>query len=322
MVPEEFLGTIHGGKGGMEMVDAAWHEEVISRLPSPPSLIPGGSSGNTIFALARLGIPTAMLGKLGTDANGRYYAKRLCELGGEDSAFIWSETEPTGRCMSLVTPDSERTMRTHLGASVTLTPEEAASADFSRFALVHIEGYMLFNLPAVREVVKLAKAAGCEVSLDLASYEVVNIFRSDLQELLRDYIDIVFANEDEGRAFAGSECSTDEMLERLHELCAIAVLKLGREGARIMDREGRITRVGARVVTALDTTGAGDLWQAGFLFGYLNNHDWESCGRYGALLGAEVVQILGAQIPDERWDRIKQEISNGCVPAGATPGKK
>jgi sugar/nucleoside kinase (ribokinase family) len=250
-------------------------------------------------------MPTAFLGMLGDDEDGEFYKAKYEEMGGDTSRFSSTSSCHHGRCLSLVTPDSQRTMRTDLGAAATLSPDSITIEKFQDIQHVHIEGYIIFNEPLTRQVLKLAKQAGCSVSLDLASFEVVNATRSILPSLL-EYVDIVFANEDEGAAFCGTD-DQDHAIELLSRYCDIAVLKLGKEGSIVL-KNGEKIQIKPELATAIDTTGAGDLWQAGFLYGVLNGLSLEDAGAYGSILGAEVVQVMGAVIPDETWTKIKTKI--------------
>jgi sugar/nucleoside kinase (ribokinase family) len=290
----------------MVLMDSDALDAILAKTSGPDAKVPGGSAGNTIFGLAKLGMPTSFLGKLGKDQDGDIYKSGLAELGGDTAAFCFNENVHTARCLSLVTPDSERTMRTDLGAAATITEEDIKPEIFSGISNVHIEGYMLFAENILRKVLEEAKKAGCVVSLDLASFEVVRFKKDILPELLSNYVDIVFANEDEAREFCG-DIPLEDALEQLSELCETAVVKMGKEGSLIKSK-GKIAKVKANPVNAVDTTGAGDLWQTGFLFGFLNGATLEDCGKYGSILGAEVVQVMGAKISEERWIEIKGQI--------------
>ena len=300
-VDEVFITRIDGDKGGMELVDSAAIDAMISQAGSETVKAAGGSAANTINGLAKLGMATSLLGKIGKDADGDFYKSSYEKNGGDSSNFRFADVY-TGRCLSLVTPDSERTMRTDLGAAMTMSPADWDVTAFKGCTHVHIEGYMLFNKPLTDHVVAMAKEAGCTISLDLASFEVVNVVKDMLPTLLTEYVDIVFANEDEAKAFTGH---TDPVkaLGALAEFCKTAVVKVGKDGAFLHD-DGLTVKVWANAVEAIDTTGAGDLWQAGFLFGFLQNKTLATCGEYGSVLGAEVVQVMGAAIPEDRWDVI------------------
>lgn len=306
-IPESFLGTVRGAKGGMELVE---HEElsgIVRRLPQAPVSVPGGSAANTAVGVARLGAPCALLAKVGEDADGSFYVSAAVAAGLSAHAFKRTAALPTGRCLSLITPDSERTMRTYLGAAGTLAPEEVSAADFAGYEVVHIEGYLLFNPALIIRVLECAKEAGATVSLDLASPEVVRAAGDRLPALIRKYVDIVFANEAETREYTGIH-DEDEGLERLRRDTAMAVVKVGARGAKISHGGGR-AHVEACKVLATDTTGAGDSWAAGFLYGLGSGMDIEQAGRVGAMVSAEVVQITGAALPEETWARLRTEIN-------------
>ncbi|MBN2640829.1 MAG: adenosine kinase [Victivallales bacterium] len=304
-VSEEFIASIDGGKGGMELVDREKLAGLLDASGVEPEKVPGGSAGNTIFGLAELNVKTSFLGMVGYDDDGKFYTGSLEKLGGGISNFRYSDTIHTGCCLSLITPDSERTMRTDLGAAAAITPVDVSPEIFQGISHVHVEGYVMFAEDYFRKVLETAKAAGCVVSLDLASFEVVGFKRDILPEVLEKYVDIVFANEDEARAFCG-DISPEEQALNLNKYCPIAAVKLGKEGCCIA-QNGTTVRVPAVLAEkVVDTTGAGDLWQTGFLFGLLDGRDMTGCATCGSVLGAEVVQVIGAKIPRERWDAVKK----------------
>lgn len=302
-VPEAFLATVGGEKGGMELVDAEVLERLLGALPQPPVRTPGGSAGNTAFALARLGMASRFLGLIGNDAPGHYYRDMFARIGGDADFFRIRAGLPTAQCLSLVTPDGERTMRTHLGAAASLSAADITPDDFKGCGHAHIEGYLLFNPDLMVHVLQAAKAAGCSTSVDLASFEVVAAARTELPGLLETYVDIVFANEEEAETYAGSN-SRHDCLAQLAGCCDIAVIKCGADGAVLRNGQGTCRVPAVPVDRVIDTTGAGDLWAAGFLYGLLNGHDLDKCGAFGAVLGAAVVQQEGAAIPVPEWDRI------------------
>lgn len=309
LVDEQFVSQIEGEKGGMLLVDAAMIADLVQRLPTAGLTAPGGSAGNTTFALARMGASTSFLGKTGNCGQGGFYRDGFAKLGGNASRFKIGEV-PNGRCLSLVTPDGERTMRTDLGAAMTLTPEEISASDFEGSQHAHIEGYLLFNEALMRKVLRSAKEAGCSISLDLASFEVVNATKSILPEILHDYVDIVFANEEEGAAFTDISDDYAAMALRLAEFADIAAVKVGAHGSYIA-HAGEVEKIepmhAARVV---DTTGAGDLWAAGFLYGWSQKRPLAECGKIGSILGAAVVQEQGSVLPEHVWDDILNSIRN------------
>jgi len=306
-VDDAFVAAVGGRKGGTELVDRETMQSLLARLPRAPERAPGGSAANTVVGAARLGASCGLLCKIGDDDRAGFYRERMSSAGVALDAFKTNADEATGMCLSLVTPDSQRTMRTYLGAAATMATEDVTPADFAGFAYAHIEGYLLFDESLMRHVLTAAKQAGCRISLDLAAPEVVQATRGVLPGLLAEFVDMVFANEDEAAVFADT---TDEQagLDALAECCPLAVVKLGKRGALI--RHGAETAtVQARVVDAVDTTGAGDLWAAGFLYGLINGADIATAGRIGAITGAEVVLRMGAWITADDWADIRAKVA-------------
>jgi sugar/nucleoside kinase (ribokinase family) len=197
-------------------------------------------------------------------------------------------------------------MFTFLGAAAETRPEEIGEDLFENAAVVHIEGYILFNPDLMRKAVIAATSAGARVSLDLASFNVVQEARGLLADIVKEYVDILIANEDEARAYTGE---TEPLLavQALGREVDIAVLKLGARGSLIV-RDGRIVVVAPAGDgrPAVDTTGAGDLWASGFLYGLVEGYPLEKCGELGSACGYEVCQVVGASIPDDGWQRIRK----------------
>lgn len=305
-VDDSFISQIDGDKGGMVLVSGDEMQSLLERVPTQGISACGGSAGNTAFALARLGASCTFLGKVGNDEAGLYYMNTFGDLGGDTSRFKVGHV-PNARCLSLITPDSQRTLRTDLGAAATLDPKEISASDFLNCKHAHVEGYLLFNRDLIVQVLKSAKAAGTTVSLDLASFEVVNACKDVLPDLIRDYVDIVFANEDEAKAFLGDK-PYDKLAEELQKLASIAVVKMGANGSYIASNQGVEFSPAQKGIQAVDTTGAGDFYAAGFLYGWLNQKPLLESGKLGALLGAEIVQVIGATLSNDRWDEIKKTL--------------
>ncbi|MEM7790785.1 MAG: adenosine kinase [Verrucomicrobiota bacterium] len=306
-IGESFLDQVEGEKGGMVLTSPETINTLLGKIPGIPAKVPGGSAGNTLFALAKMGVSAAYLGKIGNCSNSDYYRGSFSALGGDDSRFKIG-TVPNGQCLSLVTPDGERTMRTDLGAAMTLAPEEISAADFEGCNHAHIEGYLLFNEALMMRVLETAKEAGCTVSLDLASFEVVNAASEILPGILRDYVDLVFANEEEGAAFTGLADDYEGIVRQLGEYCDIAAVKLGALGS-IVYQGGKLEKVAPiHVDHVVDTTAAGDLWAAGFLYGWSKKRPLAECARIGSLLGASVVKEMGSVLPESVWKEIFEQI--------------
>lgn len=311
-IEENFLKNINGKKGGMELIDISAIDSLLNRTNAERKIVPGGSAANTILALSTLGIKTGFLGKIGSDEEGDFYTNNYKEAGGDISRFKINPNIRTGQCLSLVTPDSERTMRTYLGAASTITPEDISREDFKDYTHLHIEGYMFHNREVIEKILTLSKEAGLKVSIDLASFEIVRDNMDILPKLIEKYVDIVFCNEDEASMYLHST-NYKNLFSELEHSCEIIALKLGKKGAIIYSK-GTQVKIEPRLVEPLDTTGAGDLWQAGFLYGYLTcstsniTELLETAGNYGSLLSSEIVKLLGASIPNERWDFLFKEI--------------
>ena len=307
LVEEAYLSQIDGDKGGMVLVNEDIISGLIASLPAAPVPSPGGSAGNTLFALAKMGASCSFLGKIGNCEEGAFYRDSFAKLGGDITRFKVGSVS-NGRCLSLVTPDGERTMRTDLGAAMSLSPDEISVSDFVGCTHAHIEGYLLFNESLMLRVIESAKEAGCTISLDLASFEVVNATKSILPGILRNYVDIVFANEEEAAAFTDINEDYSAMALELAEHCEIAAVKVGAHGSYIA-HGGSVEKIepvfAERVI---DTTGAGDLWAAGFLFGWTQDRPLPECAKIGSILGAAVVQEQGSTLPQKVWQDILNQI--------------
>jgi sugar/nucleoside kinase (ribokinase family) len=304
-VPEEFLQKIRGDKGGMVLVDDAEMQSILALLDGEPAYSTGGSAANATFNAARLGLRATFLGKLGHDRLAGVY-RQVFEQAGVDGSRFKQGATANARCLALVTPDAQRTMRTCLGAAMTLAPQEISPADFAGCRHAHIEGYLVFNRALADAVLAAARAAGCTTSLDLSSFEVVHASRDWLLAQLHKGIDVIFANEDEIRAFFQDQTSSYDVLARkLADLGVLAAVKVGKDGAWIA-HEGALHRIEpVRVADVIDTNGAGDAWAAGFLYGYLRGWTLPACGQLASLLGAETVMHMGPIIPEAHFAVLK-----------------
>src|SRR5580698_5689398 len=268
-VPDSFLSNVSGEKGGMVLVDDAEMARILSKLGAPTTVSTGGSAANATFNAARLGLRTTFVGKLGNDAMAEAYAETFQAVGVDSSRFKRGSVA-NARCLAMVTPDAQRTMRTCLGAAMTLSPDEISPADFRGVKHAHIEGYLVFNEALCDAVLASARAAGCTISLDLSSFEVVNAKRDWMLRQLGKGVDVVFANEDEIRAlYPDSREDYEELARELASHGVIAAVKMGRDGAWIA-KGGEAHRIAPiPVADVVDTNGAGDAWAAGFLYGYI-----------------------------------------------------
>jgi sugar/nucleoside kinase (ribokinase family) len=302
---DQVLDTLGLPKGSMQLVDLETStkvQEITDNLPK--SLASGGSAANTIRSLARLGISTGYLGKIGRDKMGEFFTQDMKNTG-VNTRLIKSDT-PTGLAVALVSKDSERTFATCLGAAAELTPDEITESIFEGYDILHVEGYLIFNNELIEKAMQTAKNCGLTISLDLASYNVVELNLEFLKYLTEKYVDIVFANEEEAKAFTGHE--PQRALEMISGICDIAIVKVGEEGSYI--KKGKeVHKAGVIKVKPIDSTGAGDNYAAGFLYGMVNNWSLDRCAKAGAILAGNVIEVIGATMDENRWANIKYEVS-------------
>ena len=301
---DDVLFSMNLPKGSMQLVNDEKSQEISHTLNNYlRKMATGGSASNTINGLTKLGLNAGFIGKVGKDEIGEFFTNDSIE-NGVIPHLSFSNT-PSGRCIVLVTPDGERTLCTFLGAACELFPEDLKHEMFNGYDIFHIEGYLVQNHDLIRTAVRLAKESGLKVSIDLASFNVVEENLEFLHDIITEYVDIVFANEEEARAFTGK--NPQEALNYISELCEIAIVKIGKEGSFI--KSGKETvQVKPYLANCIDTTGAGDLYASGFLFGLALNYSLEVCGKIGSLVAGNVVEVLGAKMKDEIWDEIHKEI--------------
>ena len=301
---EQFI-TDHGLiKGGMEMVGPERADELLadSVNASAARMVPGGSACNTTIGLGRLCGKAFFIGTRGDDDLGRTLEAAI--TSNNVTPRLSKSSTPTGRVLSVITPDAERTMLTYLGASSETSAETITPDLFQGADIVHVEGYLLFNEPLIRAVFESAAVAEVPVSLDLASFTVVEARVDLVKELVRKYVSVLLANEDEARSYTGVS-DEREALKIMSRDAECAVVKVGKRGSYAC-LNGEITKIEPFCSgPALDTTGAGDLWASGFIFGLINGKTVAECGRIASLCGYEVCRVEGAHIPEEGWQRIK-----------------
>jgi len=315
MIPLEsdgILEILDLPKGSMQLVDMKRSNSILEALKTHErSFSAGGSTANTIHGLAKLGVPAGYIGVVGEDELGGFFVKDMINAG-VDPHMIHS-LKPTGCALALVSPDSERTFATYLGAAIELSAEHLISSSiehrasriFSRYDYFHIEGYLVQNHELMETAVKLAKENNLTVSLDLPSYNIVEANREFLWDIIDHYVDIVFANEDEAKAISAKE--TREALNEISNICDIAIVKIGNKGSLIKSGK-EVIPIGIIPVSLLDTTGAGDLYAAGFLYALSLGKSLQKCGETGALLAGHVIEVMGSKMPEERWVSILGQI--------------
>jgi sugar/nucleoside kinase (ribokinase family) len=293
---DAFLARHGLAKGAMTLVDAARGEELY-RLMRPEHECSGGSAANTMVGIASLGGRSAYIGKVRDDGLGRIFGHDLRAAGVEFAALPARGGPATARCLIFVTPDGQRTMQTFLGASATLAPPDVPTAVVERAAITFLEGYLWDPQPAKQAFLaaaRIAHAAGRKVALTLSDPFCVDRHRESFRELVEHHVDHLFANEQEALALFQVE-RLDEVIERLRPCCETTVITRSGEGSVVVAGEATI-RVAAEPLDRLvDTTGAGDLYAAGFLYGLCRRLDLETCGRLGSIAAAEVIGHYGAR---------------------------
>jgi sugar/nucleoside kinase (ribokinase family) len=302
---EALLSDLNLQKGSMQLVDKDFKNLIGEKTKHlSKSKASGGSAANTIHGLASLGAETAFVGTVGTDEVGIFFTSDL--TNNKIKPILKTSTSETGVASTLISPDSERTFGTFLGAAVEVGPQDITPATFKGYDIFHIEGYLVFNQPFVEHAVKVAKQEGLIVTLDLASFNVVEANLTFLRDITSKYVDIVFANEEEAKAFTGK--SPEDALDEIAGMCKIAVVKVGKNGSFIKSGSQKV-QVAAIPAKVIDTTGAGDLYAAGFLYGYANGYSLEKCGKIGAILAGNVIEVIGAKISSQKWSEIIEDIN-------------
>jgi sugar/nucleoside kinase (ribokinase family) len=243
------------------------------------------------------------VGTVGDDEIGRFFIEDLKKSGIKPLLNI-SKT-PSGIANAMISKDGERTFGTYLGASIELSKEDISEDLFNGYDIVYVEGYLVQNHDLLEDILKKAKNSGAKVALDLASYNVVEDNLEFLRGMVEKYVDIVFANEEESKAFTGKE--PEEALDELASLVDVAVVKIGSRGS-LVKSGGKVTRIGAEKADVVDTTGAGDIFAAGFLYGYVNKLPFSEAGRIGAMLAARVISDFGAKLSQEDWKEMKKNL--------------
>jgi sugar/nucleoside kinase (ribokinase family) len=298
LVPSDdrFLSKHDLHKGTMALIDEA-RADALYRAMGSGVEASGGSCGNTMAGIASLGGKGAYIGKVRNDQLGGVFAHDLRAIGVTFDTAPLTRGPSTARCLILVTPDAQRTMNTYLGACVELGPEDIDPALIESAQVTYLEGY-LFDPPrakeAFRKAAKIAHDAGRKVSLSLSDPFCVDRYRDEFRELVANHVDILFANESE-------ICSLyqvndfEQAVNRVRGQCDIAALTRSEQGSLIVtsDREHKIAA--HKPERVLDSTGAGDLYAAGFLYGLTNGKDLSTCGKLGSLAAAEAISHYGAR---------------------------
>ena len=284
-------------KGTMALVDQQRAATLYAGMPQAIE-ISGGSAANTIAGVASLGGRAAYIGKVADDQLGEVFSHDIRAIGVRfETPAVRGGSSSTARCLIMVTPDAQRTMSTFLGACLQLGPDDIDETLIANSKVTYLEGY-LWDPPAAKEAflkaARIAKRAGRKTALSLSDPFCVKRHRAELVALVDNHVDILFANEHEACALYEVE-HVEQALERLRGRCELAAVTLSERGSLILAGEQTYAVAAARVERVVDTTGAGDLYAAGFLHGFTTGRSPEQCGKLGALCAAEVIAHFGAR---------------------------
>lgn len=281
-------------KGSMNLVDAERALALYDDMKDPVEMS-GGSAGNTMACYRSFGGSGAYIGKVANDELGNSFADSLQDMGVTYNTQRLTEGPSTGRCMILVTPDGERTMNTYLGAAVELTPDDIDPEFIAKAKVTYLEGYLYDPPQAMEAFIKASRAAhesGRRVSLTLSDSFCVDRHREAFKDLVSHHVDILFANEDEIKSLYEVD-SVEEAIEIVKDQCAVVAITLSERGSIIINSGHRTDIAAEPDIEVVDSTGAGDAYAAGFLYGFVNDMGMEQCGRLGSIAAAEVITQMG-----------------------------
>lgn len=301
---DETLVKIGIQKGAMDMISRE-QMYVIRKYQAntETTQAPGGANCNTMRAIALLGGQSGFIGKVGDDSLGQFYEEALLKAG--VASYLIKTEGPSGACTVFISPDGERTMGTFLGPAPTISPDEITEDVLRNYNCIHIEGYLIVNEELVRETMKKAKRLGLKVALDLANYNIVNAYKGLLEEVIPQYVDILFANASEAEAFTG--LPAQEAVKALEKQVHVALVTLGKDGS-LIGSEGKFYHVDAEGGKPVDTTGAGDNFAAGFLYGQSVGASLVQSAQIGSMLSGYVIDVVGPQVPADKWEQIKLKV--------------
>lgn len=293
---DEFLAGRGIEKGSMSLINAEQAETLYGQM-GPGVECSGGSAANTIAGIASLGGKAGFIGKVAGDQLGKIFKHDITALGVEFNTEPTHDTNPTGRCLVFVTPDAQRTMQTFLGSAGEVGPADVDAELIQRAQVTYFEGYLWDAPPAKQAYIKaaeIAHAANKKVSLTLSDKFCVDRHRAEFLDLVHGHIDILFANEQEICALY--EVATfDEAVEAVRGKCDVAVLTRSEKGAVVVTPDETISVSAQPIEKVEDTTGAGDLFAAGFLYGYTHGKSLAESGKIASICAAEIISHVGAR---------------------------
>lgn len=305
---DETLKELNQLKGNMQLISAEEADQLYDKM-GPAIESSGGSAANTMAGLASFGGKAAFIGKTANDQFGKIFGHDIRSIGVEFNTPSAENSVPTAKCMIFVTPDGERTMNTYLGASTDLDNGEVNEEMIKASKILYLEGY-LYDKEAAKaafhQATEIAEKSGVKVALSLSDAFCVHRHKEDFRNLVKSKVDILFANEEEILALYDVD-NFDEAVNLVKQDCQIAALTRGSMGSSIVTPDETTEVKAFAVDEVIDTTGAGDLYAAGFLFGYANNQSMLRCGQLAALAASEIISHLGARPETSLADLAKQK---------------
>ena len=295
-------------KGTMSLVSKNRQAEIVNYLKIKNALVfPGGSAPNTIIACCGLGIPSALSGKIGGDKFGKIYLDQIKKHN--VISRVVKGKGSTGTSVVLITPDAERTMNTHLGMCREFNEKDIDEELLRNSSFLYFTGYMWdteSQKKAIQKAVKIAKSSNLKICFDVADPFAVERNRESFLEFIKNNVDIVFANQPELSILFKSK-KVDDTINKLMNIVKCGAVKLGKEGSIVFNNYNK-SQIKPSLILAKDTTGAGDMYAAGFLSSFFKTNDYKSSGIAGSALAEEVIQIDGAQLSKNRMKEIRSKI--------------
>lgn len=297
-VPEEMLPSVGFAKGVMTLVDDDAQQKVLDALAhAEMNQCPGGSAANTVIGIADFGGKAAYAAKVGDDSLGSFYGDEFGRLGVDFRTM--PADAPTGTCVILITPDGERTMLTNLAASITLGPEDIDEDAIAKSKYVYVEGYLFTGegtKAAAMHAIELAKKHGVRVAFTASDPFLIIDHKDAFWDLIKGPVDLLFCNIEEARSLTGKDDPID-CAAAIHEHAENVALTLGGDGSLLM-HEGQTIPISGDAADVIDTTGAGDMYAAGILYGITNGLTWKQSGRLASHAAAKIVSQMGARLSE------------------------
>lgn len=306
LMSEEEFQLVQTEKGAWKPIEYSTLDKILENNAHTSLTFPGGSGVNVMKGLTYLNHRCAVLGKIGADQKGEFFCKRIQNLGIE--THMEKANLPTSQALCLITPDAERTFQIYQGASHAVTDMELNDQLFEEATMFHMEGFQFVYPNLALRALKKAKQAGMSISIDLGNKEIVRRHKEWILDILPEYVDYVFCNEDEARAL--THLPPKDACIKLASFCKVAVVTMSEKGCWTQG-DGSIFYTPPLPVTAIDTTGAGDFFTSGFLHGILMKKPLRMCAWIGSLLASYIVQIIGTEIPENFWEEIYNKVEKG-----------